>query len=117
MKILDSEIKELTEYELKIKMNKLYNTFRAGLLSLPLIAGCVVEDTLGNPSEKNVKLSEREYFDSWGAVGNLRGGVDSRTELRIADLDADGDLDIIASDSTGNIGIYENRIPQKNSDK
>jgi len=103
----------------------------------PLIAivlgtsGCNVENsatrrtTQPSPTQTGAGVGKKQvtdrgnYFTNWGIVSELRvgytpaGGVTDDLEIRLGDMDGDGDLDIVVGSRATGLEIYENRIPQK----
>jgi len=65
--------------------------------------------------------SKKNYFTNWGFLrelnlqhGSYSGGGYDDLEIRLGDMDCDGDLDIVVGSRATGLRIYENRIPQKN---
>ena len=77
------------------------------------VAGCDV--FLAKPANAQVSVEKKNYFNSFGEVfrnGHSRYNAD---QIRLGDMDGDGDLDIVLTESgTGIVSVLENRIPQKN---
>lgn len=96
------------------------------ILYTSLIAGAVGLSGCGNsnndynsdprPGDSKVKIEEstepvnKYQFDSFGQIDDLWGNI---RQIKVADLDGDGDLDIIVGNDNGYLLIYENNLPQK----
>ena len=80
-----------------------------GLATIVLLSGC------DNRNSKPKHQAGAEYsFSNFGKVDAVPSNqVSNWHQLRFADLDGDGDLDMILSSLRDGIFIYENRIPQK----
>lgn len=88
-----------------------------GVASGTLVA---IAGTLGYYSRKDDQaraLSQEPpqyFFESMGKIKLEDMWNSQRTvDIECADMDGDGDLDLIVSDGFHPIHIYENRIPQK----
>ncbi len=89
-----------------------------GLALIGSMYGC--EKSSDNYTEQktpteNTQEVARGNFNSFDLIATI--GRDSRREIiqiRTADIDGDGDQDVIVGYQYGGIDIFENQIPQKN---
>ncbi|MBS3135989.1 hypothetical protein J4401_03440 [Candidatus Woesearchaeota archaeon] len=63
------------------------------------------------PEAEIEKKLNRYSFDDFSMLYVRPDGRNA--DMKLGDLDGDGDLDIAIIDDTGTLKIYENRIPQK----
>ncbi len=89
------------------------------------IGGCSPEDQKrfnGYPNSaepsKSAEMQKTYEFKNFGEVDDFKSpekgwGNDDITQIETADLDGDGDLDIIVGTADGEVIAYENKIPQK----
>lgn len=72
-----------------------------------------------NASPEN---EEKNYFTSWEEIMSVKTGYAREVEIKLGDLDGDGDLDVIVayitthnSNSNGKVilRIYENRMSEE----
>ena len=84
-----------------------------GIVSSSIMA-CNQSDS-GNGQNHNTKPIQKYEFTGYGKEEFIEYGFSSDiTQIRTADLDNDGDLDIIVGDESGFVYLFENNMPQKN---
>ncbi|MBW2966214.1 hypothetical protein KY342_03875 [Candidatus Woesearchaeota archaeon] len=85
------------------------------------ISGCELKEGVPRQiksEQTETPKGEKTYFDKFGYIADANNMIENRfgcdiTQLKPADLDGDGDLDIIVGTESGRIITYENRMPQK----
>ncbi|MBU0456746.1 MAG: VCBS repeat-containing protein [Nanoarchaeota archaeon] len=80
------------------------------------LAGCDKgnENYSTNKPTEPAKPANVYQFQGFGDIGNVSEGMyRDVTQIETADVDGDGDLDIIVGTETGRIVVYENKMPQK----
>ena len=96
------------------------------LLITPYFVGCssYQETSPEINIRKKSHISKNQntyYFTDWGIIDKIKlnyyGVGDSPLlddlEMRLGDMDGDGDLDIVVASAKMGLRIYENKIPQK----
>ena len=70
--------------------------------------------------EQTPKVSDRPTYtrqiDNFGVTpyqNPFNRGWEDRAHVAVADMDGDGDLDVIVANSFGEVIVLENKIPQK----
>ena len=72
------------------------------------------ENYSANKPAEPAKPTNVYQFQGYGDIGNINDGLyRDVTQIETADLDGDGDLDLIVETETGRIILYENKMPQK----
>ena len=105
-------------------MKNLYQTAKnyiaKPLIGLALIAGVSGCDQNLNNQEYPPKTTDRPAYSSsineFGVMAYQNPehrGWEERTSVAVADMDGDGDLDVIVSNAFGEVIVLENNIPQK----
>lgn len=69
-------------------------------------------ETLKAQQKKRIETYEKTYFNSGGIIDSLKAEAEIK-EIKLEDIDNDGDLDILAEENSGVIKIYENIVPVK----
>jgi len=101
--------------------------FGTGLISLLTLVACdseinseITTKQLDNTKEfdRARQVKERAYSHEFTTFDIIRSYLYSDglipPNIKTADMDGDGDLDIVVSYRNGMIDIFENKIPQKN---
>jgi len=83
----------------------------SGLVAMAF-TGCGDKRSIRDKAGENI-VAEESYFTNWGFLQTINSGSH---DIKLGDMDGDGDLDIIVGSHKG-LTIYENRIPQKNNSK
>jgi hypothetical protein len=87
------------------------------------ISSCELKEVSKQPKAKSSEQTEtpegeKTHFNRFGYIADVNNMIEDRswrdiTQLETADLDGDGDLDIIVGTQKGRIITYENRMPQR----
>ena len=92
-----------------MSLNKKFRNYFIGLSLASILGGCTEEEVENQRKEEVSKIE----INSFGYVPNSYSGTKSDNSITSADMDGDGDTDIVIVNS-GGIFVYENKIPQKN---
>lgn len=82
-----------------------------GAAAMATISGCGPKPA-PEISERHA-LTQIQKFGVTAYQDASHRGWEERTSVAVADIDGDGDLDIIVSNAFGEVIVLENNIPQK----